>query len=237
MEHSFALTDSESGRYSRSMLTPAFGTEQQLKLKRARILVVGAGGLGSSVLLYLTAAGVGRIGIVEFDTVAISNLQRQLLYTSDDLGANKISAAHARLQSLNPHVEFDTYNTRFDEHNATDIARNYDLVVDCSDNYRARLTIDNTTATLGIPMVYATAQEWGGQVSIFNHGEAGRYSDLFGDQMEQKQAVGVIPPVVGVIGSLQATEVMKLITGTGNPLINKLLSYNALTAEFKIFSL
>lgn len=225
----------ENERYSRNLLVNEFTQEHQQLLKNARVLVVGAGGLGSAVLNYLTAVGVGRIGIVEFDVVSLSNLQRQVLYSMSDIGFDKIFSAVSRLKLMNPEVDFGIHKVPFAEDNGAELLAEYDIIVDCCDNYETRLAIDIVSERCRKPMVYGTAQEWSGQVATFMPDAKTRYTTLFGGNMEQKTAVGVISPIVGVIGSLQAVEVVKLITGLGDTLTGKLLTYNGLDNKFNIY--
>ena len=213
-------------RYERNIIVDGFGNDRQERLANATVLVVGAGGLGSAVLHYLTASGVGHIKIVEFDTVSLSNLQRQILYTTPDIGKSKAQAAKDRLSALNPDIKIEVFGERLTENNGCQLLNNCDIVVDCTDNYNSRLLINKLSKQHNIPMVYGTAEEFSGQVSVFNYNGSLGYTDIFGEEFKQKDMVGVISPVVGVIGSLQAVEVVKIITGIGNPLSDRLLVYN-----------
>lgn len=229
------LTPDEQQRYARSIMVDGFTAEHQAMLRRASITVVGAGGLGSAVLSYLAAAGVGSITVIEHDTVNLSNLQRQILYSSSDIGHSKAAAAHGRLAGLNPEITVDTVADALTADNADELLACTDIVVDCTDNYRTRYVMDAVCSKLAIPLVYGTAQEWSGQVAVFNFGGAGSYAELFPEPQAQKDAVGVISPVVGIIGSLQATEAIKLITGLGKPLTGTLLTVDARTMSFGRF--
>jgi len=228
---------SDNHRYSRHLLVPGFGEAEQAKLHDAKVLVVGAGGLGSAALSYLAAAGVGRIGIVEFDTVSISNLQRQILYTTPDLGQEKVEVAASRLRAINPEIQVITYNKKLTDENAGAIVAEYDLVVDCTDNYAARRVIDRFCSLLNKPMIYGSAQEAGGQVSVFHAGGSGSYTDLYPDPQDDGRPVGVLSPMPGIVGSLQAMEAIKLITGFGETLAGRLLTIDAKTMTFNVFHL
>ena len=227
----------ELERYSRHLIIPEFNIEGQRKLKAAKVLVVGTGGLGSPLLLYLTAAGVGNIGIVDFDVVDESNLQRQVLYTVNDVGRAKVEAAKERLQALNPHVNITTYNTRLTAENALEIVKGYDLVADGTDNFPTRYLVNDACVISGIPNVYASIFRFEGQVSVFNYtdteGNVGpNYRDLFPSppppglvpSCAEGGVIGVLP---GIVGSLQANEVIKVITGVGEPLSGRLFLFDA----------
>ncbi len=232
------MTEEEKKRYERHLIVPDFGEEEQKKLRDARVLVVGAGGLGSAVLSYLAAAGVGCIGIVEFDRVNHSNLQRQILYTCRDLDGPKIEIAAERLMAVNPAAQVITFAVRLTDENADEIFEGFDLVVDCTDNYATRYVIDRACAKLNKPMVYGTAQEAGGQVSVFHAGGAGSYADLYPEVPDNDAGpVGVLSPMPGIVGSIQAMEVIKLVTGYGETLAGKLLVFDAKTMIFSRFDL
>ena len=239
MDPSPALSHEERIRYERHMIVPGFGEEQQEKLMNARILVIGAGGLGSAVLHYLAAAGIGCIGIVEFDSVTHSNLQRQILYTTHDLDSPKVEIAAERLMAINPYCQIITFGIRLTEENAEEIFDDFDLVMDCTDNYATRYIIDQTCEKLSLPMIYGTAQEAEGQVSLFHAEGAGSYTSLYPE--EERQAddipVGVLSPMPGIVGSIQAMEAIKLITGYGKTLAGRLLTIDAKSMEFNIFKL
>jgi adenylyltransferase/sulfurtransferase len=231
----------ELERYSRHLIIPDFNIEGQRKLKAARVLVVGTGGLGSPLLLYLTAAGVGTIGIVDFDVVDETNLQRQVLFTVDDVGKSKAETALNRLKALNPHVKFELHNTQLTAENALDIVRQYDVVADGTDNFPTRYLVNDACVLLDKVNVYASIFRFDGQVSVFNYrqadGERGpNYRDLFPvppppglvPSCAEGGVLGVLP---GIIGSLQANEVIKVITGVGEPLSGRLFLFDALTFE------
>ncbi|MGL5920150.1 MAG: HesA/MoeB/ThiF family protein [Bacteroidales bacterium] len=222
------------------MLLKEIGEEGQQKLREASVLIVGAGGLGSPIALYLTAAGVGRIGIIDDDAVSLTNLQRQILYRETQIGASKVVCAKDTLQDLNCETTIDTYPFRLDETNAHGIIRDYDLVIDACDNFETRYLIDRITKDQAIPYLYGSIGEFTGQVSVFNVAGAGSYADLFPEDEKPEKGslpLGVMGSVPGVIGSIQATEAIKLITGTGKPLINELLCINLLNMEFRKINL
>lgn len=232
-----SFSKEELERYSRHLIIPEFNIEGQRKLKAAKVLVVGTGGLGSPLLLYLTAAGVGNIGVVDFDVVDESNLQRQVLYSVSDVGRPKVEAAKERLLALNPHVNITTYNTRLTSENALDIISGYDLVADGTDNFPTRYLVNDACVISGIPNVYASIFRFEGQVSVFNYtdteGNTGpNYRDLFPSppppglvpSCAEGGVIGVLP---GIVGSLQANEVIKVITGVGEPLAGRLFLFDA----------
>ena len=227
----------EAERYRRNLLVDGFSEEQQQRLAESRITVVGAGGLGSAALNYLVAAGVGFIRIIENDFVSLSNLQRQILYTTDDLGQAKVSAATDRLSRINPQCQIDAVNDRLDTHNAETLLSGSQLVVDCTDNYATRYVIDDFCSDCRIPMIYGTAEQIGGQVSVFNTGRAGSYRDLYPTVPAQKSEVGVLPPMVGIVGSFQALEAIKLLTGIGSGLDGRLLSIDGRTLQITLFEI
>ena len=226
----------ELERYSRHLIIPEFNIEGQRKLKSARVLVVGTGGLGSPLLLYLTAAGVGTIGILDFDVVDDSNLQRQVLFSVDDVGNPKVEAAKKRLVGLNPHVNFIVHNIMLTSDNALDIIKDYDLVADGTDNFPTRYLVNDACVILGKPNVYASIFRFEGQVSVFNYKGGPHYRDLFPSppppglvpSCAEGGVIGVLP---GIIGSLQANEVLKILSGIGDTLSGRLFLFDALTFE------
>jgi len=240
------LTNIERKRYSRHLVLQDFGVENQLKLKKARVLVVGAGGLGCPALLYLAAAGVGTLGIADFDTVDISNLQRQVLFTVDDLHKNKAEVAALRLQQLNPLLAYLCYTEKISSVNALSVISEYDVVLDGTDNFQTRYLLNDACVLLDKPLVYGSILKFEGQVSVFNlktsAGYAANYRDLFPippdpssvPNCEQAGVLGVLP---GMIGSMQANEVIKIITGVGEPLANKLLLLDAATMQQTIITI
>ena len=230
------LKHEEKKRYQRQIMLPEIGEEGQLKLKNARVLIVGAGGLGAPVALYLCAAGVGTIGLADNDTVALSNLQRQILYSTDIIGESKTLHAKKLLKNLNPNVNIQLVNDRITMQNAMDIIDNYDIIVDATDNFRSRYLISSYCQKLDKPMIHGAIEEFSGLVSVFNYRGGPVYEDLFPEPPtealpdgEQKGVFGALP---GIIGSLQCIEVLKIITGTGETLSGRLLTYNALTGSF-----
>lgn len=235
----------ELARYNRHIIIPGFGLEAQQKLKAARVLVVGSGGLGSPALLYLAAAGVGTIGIVDFDTVDDSNLQRQVLFGQEDVGRKKAEAAKDRLTSLNPHIRVVLHDARLHAGNALDIVKDYDVVADGTDNFPTRYLVNDACVLLNKPNVYASIFQFEGQVSVFNYtnaaGETGpNYRDLYPappppglvPSCAEGGVLGVLP---GIIGSMQANEVIKVVTGIGEPLSGRLFIFDALNFETRTF--
>lgn len=228
-------------RYNRHIVLPEISVEGQEKLGSAKILVVGAGGLGSPVLSYLGAAGIGHIGIVDDDVVSLSNLQRQILYKSSEIGEWKVEKAEERLLANNPHLKIKTFRTRFTEENAILIAKSYDIIVDCTDNYESRYIIDSATKTLNIPMVYGSISQFSGQVSVFNYKGGRSYKDLFEEKpnIDKNDAslLGVLGVLPGIIGAIQANEVMKIILNMQGILKNKLFLMDAKTMHTQIIKL
>lgn len=237
----------ELERYSRHLIIPEFNIEGQRKLKAARVLVVGTGGLGAPLLQYLSAAGVGTIGIVDFDVVEDSNLQRQVLFTQADIGRPKVEAARDRIVAQNPHINVVIYNTMFTSKNAIEIASEYDLIADGTDNFPTRYLVNDVSVLLKIPNVYASIFRFEGQVTVFNYGDAygntgPNYRDLFPEppppglvpSCAEGGVIGVLP---GILGSLQANEVIKVITGVGENLSGKLFLFDALNFETRILKI
>ena len=237
----------ELKRYSRHILLPEFGKEGQAKLKRAKVLVVGAGGLGSPLLNYLTAAGVGTIGIIDYDLVELSNLQRQLLFTDKDIGKPKIQVALQKLNMLNPHVEFSLFDEKLTSNNALEIIKDFDIVADGSDNFPTRYLVNDACVLLDKPFVYASIYQFEGQVSVFNFinnvGEYGpNYRDLYPtppppDTVPNCAEGGVLGALAGIVGSLQANEVIKILTGIGKTLSGQLFLIDTLTLETRTIKL
>jgi molybdopterin/thiamine biosynthesis adenylyltransferase/rhodanese-related sulfurtransferase len=236
------LTRDEILRYSRHLLIPEVGLEGQRKLKGASALVIGTGGLGSPVSLYLAAAGVGRIGLVDYDVVDSSNLQRQVIHGSSSVGKLKVESARARLVDLNPEVEVEVYNEPFTSENAMRIASGYDILLDGTDNFPTRYLTNDVAVFLGKPNVYASIYRFDGQVSVFYAKEGPCYRCLFPEppppglvpSCAEGGVLGVLP---GTIGTIQATEALKVLLGIGQPLIGKLLLYNALDSTFDFVKL
>ncbi|MEE9167956.1 MAG: molybdopterin-synthase adenylyltransferase MoeB [Candidatus Neomarinimicrobiota bacterium] len=225
-------------RYSRHFSLPEIGLEGQRKLKDSAVLVVGAGGLGSPVSLYLAAAGVGRIGLVDFDVVDLPNLQRQILYSSEDVGQPKVQRAKERLEGLNPRIHVETYEEPLSSSNAMGIAGGYDIIIDGTDNFPTRYLVNDISVFLGKPNVYGSIFRFDGQVSLFYAKEGPCYRCLFSDppppglvpSCAEGGVLGVLP---GIVGSLQAAEAIKWITGAGEPLIGRLLLFDALSMTFR----
>ncbi len=237
-----ALTKDDHDRYQRQLIIPAIGEEGQEKLKEARVLVTGAGGLGSPVLMYLAAAGVGTIGIVDSDTVSMSNLQRQVLYVTGDIGRVKAEAAAERISLLNPLIKILHYPVRLTVENATELMAGYDIAVDCSDNFATRYQLSDATHIAGIPMVYGAVFQFMGQASVFNYKSGPSYRDIFPEEIHlsgdnKANLPGVIGVLPGIIGSVQACEVIKIITGAGDILSGRLLQIDALSLRTEIISL
>lgn len=241
------FTNEELARYNRHIIIPEFGLEGQKKLKEAKVLVIGSGGLGSPVLLYLAAAGVGTIGIVDFDVVDDSNLQRQVLFGVNEIGKPKVEAARERLEALNPYIKLVLYNTQINSQNALDIIKDYDAVADGTDNFPTRYLVNDACVLLGKTNVYASIYQFEGQVSVFNYrdkdGNIGpNYRDLYPTppppglvpSCAEGGVLGVLP---GIIGSLQATEVIKVITGLGEPLSGRFFTFDALRFETRTFNI
>lgn len=236
------LTHEEILRYSRHLLIPEVGLEGQQKLKASSALVIGTGGLGSPVALYLAAAGVGRIGLVDYDVVDASNLQRQVIHSTSTVGALKVESAKRRLLDLNPLIQVDAYNEPFTSVNAVQIAKDYDVLIDGTDNFPTRYLTNDLCVFLGKPNVYGSIYRFDGQASVFYAKEGPCYRCLF----PEPPPPGLVPTcaeggVLGVlpatIGSIQASEALKLLLGIGEPLIGKLLLYNALDMSFDFVTL
>ncbi len=233
------LSIEEKQRYARHLTIPDVGSEGQKKLKAARVLCIGAGGLGSPVTMYLAAAGIGHIGIVDFDVVDFSNLQRQLLHGTEDVGKKKIESAVERLRSINPEVMVETYDTRLSAENAAEIAELYDLIIDGTDNFETRYLSNDLSVLTGKPNVYGSIFRFEGQVSVFAPHLGGPcYRCLFPTPPEPGQVPscaegGVLGVLPGIVGCLQANEAIKLILGTGDPLIGRLVHFDALAFRFR----
>jgi Dinucleotide-utilizing enzymes involved in molybdopterin and thiamine biosynthesis family 2 len=233
---SFSETDLE--RYARHIVLREVGGVGQAKIRAAKVLVVGAGGLGSPVILYLAAAGVGTIGIVDFDAVSLSNLQRQIAHRTADIGRLKIHSAKDSANAINPHVRIETFQTKLTQENAGEIISRFDIVADGSDNFSTRFLIADTCLTLGKTLVSAAVTEFSGQLATFHPGGKPCYR-CFVPQEPPRGAVrscteaGVLGAAAGVMGSLQALEILKEITGAGTSLAGKILIYDALDTRFR----
>ncbi len=240
-----ALTDEELERYARHIVLPEIGGAGQQRLKRARVLVIGAGGLGAPVLAYLAAAGVGTLGIVDDDAVSLSNLQRQVIHGTADIGAPKGESAAAAIARLNPHVKVELHALRLTAENAPALVSSYDLVVDGSDNFATRYAVADACAQEKRPLVHAAVGRFDGSVTVLKPWESdsqGRRNPSYRDLFPQEPPAGLVPScaaagivgaLVGVIGTLQAMEAIKLIAGIGEPLVGRLLLYDGLAASFE----
>lgn len=236
------LSHEEILRYSRHLLIPEVGLEGQRKLKAASILVIGTGGLGSPVSLYLAAAGVGHIGLVDYDVVDSSNLQRQVIHGTASVGELKVESARRRMIDLNPGIEVEVYNEPFTSENAMRIAANYDVIIDCTDNFPTRYLSNDVCVLLGKPNVYGSIFRFEGQTCVFDARRGPCYRCLFPEPpppgmvptCAEGGVLGVLP---GTIGTIQATEALKLVLGIGEPLIGRLLLYNALDMSFDFVNL
>lgn len=232
------LSNEEIRRYSRHLIMPEVALAGQKKLKTASVLLVGAGGLGSPLALYLAAAGIGRIGLVDYDVVDATNLQRQVIHGTKAIGRSKLESAKERMLDLNPFIQVDTYETVLTSENALDILRDYDVIVDGTDNFPTRYLVNDACVLLGKPNVYGSIFRFEGQVSVFYAKEGPCYRCLFPTppppglvpSCAEGGVLGILP---GTIGTLQATETIKLILGIGEPLIGRLLLYDALQMRFE----
>ena len=218
------LTPKEIELYSRHFLIEGFTHEHQDRLKRGSALVIGAGGLGTPVLLYLAGAGIGKLGIVEYDSVEISNMNRQFAYTRDDLGRPKTEIIEEKIKSVSSECVINLYNEKWAAARAESIAKEFNILIDCSDNYASRYLSDSISIKLQIPMIYGAVHQMEGQMAVFNYKGSRSYSELFPNTINQAstEAVGVLGPLAGIIGSLQATEALKILANFGTVLVNKL---------------
>jgi molybdopterin/thiamine biosynthesis adenylyltransferase/rhodanese-related sulfurtransferase len=233
-----ALSKEEVLRYSRHLIMPEVGMEGQLKLKAAKVLCIGTGGLGAPLGVYLAAAGVGRIGLVDFDMVDLTNLQRQILFSTSDVGRPKIEAAADRLRGLNPEIQIDTFETRLTSENALELFKDYDIIVDGTDNFPTRYLVNDACVLLGKQNVYGSIFRFEGQVTVFGAPGGPCYRCLYPEppppglvpSCAEGGVLGVLP---GIVGSIQAAEALKLIIGKGEPLIGRLLLFEALEMRFR----
>ena len=244
MNSAARLTPEELERYARHIVLPEIGGAGQQRLKRARVLVIGAGGLGAPVLQYLAAAGVGTLGIVDDDTVSLSNLQRQVIHDTDSIGDSKIASAARSIARINPAVVVEAHNLRLTADNADEIVRGYDIVADGSDNFDTRYAVADACAAEARPLVHAAVGRFDGSVTVlkpFETAEDGRQNPSYRDLFPEPPPAGLVPScaeagvlgaLTGVIGTLQAMEVVKLVTGVGEPLVGRLLLYDGLGARF-----
>lgn len=241
------LNKEEIARYSRHLLLSEIGITGQEKIKSAKILVIGAGGLGCPALQYLTAMGIGEIGIVDFDKVEESNLQRQILYSIEDIGKLKTEAAVSKLSKQNPFVKFNSYPVRLDNQNAIELFSKYDLIIDGTDNFATRYLVNDACVLLNKPLIYGSIYKFEGQVSVLNYtdssGQSGpTYRCLFptpppSGSIPNCSEIGVLGVLPGIIGTLQATEAIKIISGIGEPLSGKLLLFDALAMSFQVIEI
>jgi sulfur-carrier protein adenylyltransferase/sulfurtransferase len=229
-------------RYGRHFQLPEMGPQGQAKLKRARVLLVGVGGLGSPAALYLAAAGVGTLGVVDPDRVELSNLQRQVLHGTPDVGRRKSESAEERIHNINPHVAVERFDARLTSDNALEVMESFDIVIDGSDNFATRYLVNDAAVILGLPDIYGSVHRFEGQVSVFASGDGPCYRCLFRDppppglipDCAQAGVLGVLP---GLIGTLQATEALKLLLGLGEPLVGKLLLVDSLSMKFRMIAI
>ena len=231
------LKPEQRNRYERHISLPEIGEKGQQKLLDSRVVIIGAGGLGSPAALYLTAAGVGTIGVVDMDTVEESNLQRQILHSTETIGKNKVDSAEKTLSTLNPDVNIITYNTRLNKDNAIEIIENYDVVVDGTDNFQTRYLINDASVKTGTPVVHGSIFQYEGQITVFDPKDGPTYRDIFPEPPENGTApncteAGVLGVLPGIIGSIQALETIKLILGIGEGLSGRLLVFDALEMSF-----
>ena len=233
-----ALSQQEILRYSRHLIMPEVGMDGQLKLKAAKVLLIGTGGLGAPLGLYLTAAGVGRLGLVDFDVVDFTNLQRQVTFTTQDVGKRKIEAARDRLHGLNPEIQIDTHEVKLTSENALTILRDYDIIVDGTDNFPTRYLVNDACVLLGKPNVYGSIFRFEGQATVFALDDGPCYRCLYPEppppglvpSCAEGGVLGVLP---GIVGSIQANETIKLIIGRGESLKGRLLMFDALKMKFR----
>jgi len=244
VQNATALTDEELERYARHIVLPEIGGAGQQKLKRARVLVVGAGGLGAPALQYMAAAGVGTLGIIDDDTVSLSNLHRQVIHDTASIGQLKLESARAALARINPNVSVELHNIHLTEDNIPSLIARYDIVTDGSDNFATRYAVADAAAAVGRPLVHAAVGRFDGTLTVlkpFENGPDGTpnpgYRDLFPEPppdglVPSCAEAGIVGALTGVMGTLQAMEVIKLIVGIGEPLVGRLLLYDALAARF-----
>ena len=233
-----SLSNEEIGRYSRHLIMPEVGMEGQLKLKNAKVLLIGTGGLGAPVAMYLAAAGVGKLGLVDFDTVDVSNLQRQVIHGTKDIGKKKVDSAEETMKDINPFIEVVKYEVPLTSANALDIIKDYDIVADGTDNFPTRFLVNDACVLLDKPNVYASIFRFEGQATVFCKDDGPCYRCLYPEppppglvpSCAEGGVLGILP---GVVGLIQATEVIKLILGEGQPLKGRLMLYDALAMKFR----
>ena len=237
-----SLTPDQRNRYHRHLLLPEVGTEGQIKLLEAKVLCLGAGGLGSPAALYLAAAGVGTVGIVDMDVVDASNLQRQILHNVDRVGDRKVDSAKKTLNALNPDVNVVTYDVRLGADNIVDVIKDYDVIVDGADNFPVRYMLNDASVKLGIPVVHGSIFRFEGQVTVFDPRNGPTYRDMIPEPPPAEMApscaeAGVLGVLPGIVGSIQALEAIKLILGHGDTLVGRLLAFDASEMSFREYKL
>lgn len=242
MSHPPEFSKEEKDRYSRHFVLPGFGEEAQAKLRAGKVMVVGAGGLGCPVLQYLAAAGVGTIGIIDHDIVSLSNLQRQVLYSIDDIGKSKAETASRKLLALNPTIQIHSISKKIDALNALEFLKEYDVVVDCTDNFPTRYLLNDSCVLLNIPLVYGSIFRYEGQVSVFNYNQGPTYRDLYPQPPDPHtvpscEEGGVLGVLAGIIGSLQANEAIKILTNYAEPISGTLLLLDSATLETHLIAI
>ena len=233
------LSSEDFSRFTRHFSLAEIGQEGQEKIKNSRVLVIGAGGLGSPLLIYLAAAGIGTIGIVDDDVVSISNLQRQILYTTAEVGSKKVEIASKKLKALYPEIEIQLFDWRLNEENAEILFQDYDVIADCTDNYKTRALIGQVSAKFKKPLAYASVLNYEGQISVFNFEGGPAVSDLYPnipkDGIYKENEIGLLGVLPGIAGTLQANEIIKIITGYGEIISEKLLVFNIQENRFNLF--
>lgn len=230
------LTEEQNLRYQCNILLAGVGPGGQEKLLRAGVLLIGAGGLGSPAAFYLAAAGVGRIGLIDADTVSLSNLQRQILHTTPDLGRPKVLSAGEKMKAINPDLKLQLHQELFDDHVAVDLVKDYDFIIDCTDNFQARYVINSACVKLDKPFVYGGVLAWAGQAFTVIPGKGPCFRCIFREEpppgAPTTAEAGILGAVAGVIGVIQAAEAIRFILGVGELLVGRILTYDALSARF-----
>nr|YP_009296313.1 molybdopterin biosynthesis protein [Sebdenia flabellata]AOM65248.1 molybdopterin biosynthesis protein [Sebdenia flabellata] len=231
-----SLSKDEYKKYARHLILDNIGISGQKRLKKAQILIVGLGGLASSAIIYLTAAGIENIGIIDSDKVDQSNLHRQVLYTNEDINKLKVDCAKLKIHQINPNCQVTIFPYKLNQHNSTDLIKNYDIIIDACDNFKTRYIIDSACYKLHKIHIYGAIKSFEGQISVFNYKGGPKYSDLYPESLKLENnncnTVGVVGIITGIVGLLQATETIKIILGTGEILSGQILIYNALNTSF-----